>query len=62
MELVFSTEKAGPGFKTVLDVYVDPGDAVVDYRTNVSGISEDLLNSKRETKNLKRSRKPRQSC
>ena len=53
VELVFSTEKAAPGFKTVLDVYVDPGDAVVDYRTNVSGISEDLLNSKRENKELK---------
>ena len=46
-------EKAAPSFKTVLDVYVDPGDDVVEYRTNVSGISEDLLNSKRESKELK---------
>ena len=56
VELVFSV---APSFKTVLDVYVDPGDDVVEYRTNVSGISEDLLNSKRESKELKM-RKPRQ--
>ena len=53
VELVFGADNAAPGFKTVLDVYVDPGDDVVEYRTNVSGISEELLNSKRANKELK---------
>ena len=42
-----------PTFHTVLDVFVDPGEAVVNYRTSVSGISEELLNQEREQGTLK---------
>jgi hypothetical protein len=54
VELIFGTEEdALPAYKTVLDIYVEPGEKVVDYRTNVSGISEDLLNDKRKSNEIK---------
>ena len=54
VELIYNAEENEiPTYNTVLDVYVEPGEEVVDYRTNVSGISEELLNMKRENNEIK---------